>query len=200
MFGTALNFDGSMEMLINVAHYDEVDITNTITLSAWIKPDSIDDGDGIISKGYLTGDSYAMNLTAAGNLVFKTAAGEWQSNSQVNTGQWQHVAISYDGSSLKFYVNGQQDSNVVSTNMTLQSSLDPIQIGSDMVGFTLQYFDGAIDDARIYNRALSTNEIGSLALVNTDLSDNPMSLTNVSGNDELTGNGGHDILSWWCWR
>ena len=192
IFGTALNFDGSGDT-VTVAHYDAVGLTNNITLSAWIKPDSIDDGDGIISKGYLSGDSYAMNLTAAGNLVFKTDAGEWQSNSQVNTDQWQHVAISYDGSSLKFYINGQQDSNVVSTNMTLQSSLDPIQIGSDTVNFNFKYFDGVIDDARIYNRALSTNEIGSLALVDTDLSNNPV-YNEVSGNDELTGNGGHDIL------
>ena len=192
--GKGINFSGDYGS-VGISHNDAVDITDTITLSAWIKADTIDDGDGIINKGYRYDYAYGMNLTAGGNLVFKTSSGEWQSNSQINTGQWHHVAVSYDGSEIKFYIDGQEDSNVISTNITLTSTPDNlVSIGHDNEinggSAVWNYFDGIIDDPRIHNRALSATEIAELASLESDLG-----VVGEDGNDNLIGNGGDDTLT-----
>ena len=197
--GTGVNFSGDYGY-VHLSHNDALDITDTITLSAWIKADTIDDEDGIIRKSD-SGDhySYGMKLTAGGNLVFKTSSGEWQSNNQINTGQWHHVAVSYDGSEIKFYIDGQQDSNVISTNMTLESTDESIWIGTHTsrihngISYSYSYhkFDGIIDEVGIHNRALSATEIAELA----SLESNSNVAAGEDGNDNLFGNGGHDILT-----
>ena len=67
-----------------------------------------------------------------------------------------HLAETYDGSALRFYVNGTQVSSVARTGSILTST-NALQIGSDSIYG--QYFNGLIDEVRIYNAALSAAQI-----------------------------------------
>ena len=67
-----------------------------------------------------------------------------------------YLVETFDGSTLRFYVNGAQVSSVARTGALMTSS-NPLQIGSDSIYG--QYFNGLIDEVRIYNTALSAAQI-----------------------------------------
>src|SRR5438874_8400922 len=69
---------------------------------------------------------------------------------------WTHLAGTYDGATLRFYVNGAQVTSRALTG-SIVSSTAPLRIGGNSVWG--EYFTGAIDDVRVYNRALSATEI-----------------------------------------
>lgn len=69
---------------------------------------------------------------------------------------WTHLAASYDGVNQILYVNGVQ---VASRPLSgaVKTSTGPLRIGGD--GVWGEYFQGLIDEVRVYNRALSAAEI-----------------------------------------
>ena len=69
---------------------------------------------------------------------------------------WTHLATTYDGATLRLYVDGVQVSSKPQTG-TLASSANPLQIGGDDIYG--QYFSGLIDEVRVYNVALTAAEI-----------------------------------------
>ena len=72
----------------------------------------------------------------------------------VNT--WTHLAASYDGAQIRFYVNGTQVAAAAATG-TYEQNTNPLWIGGNAVYG--EHFQGRIDDLRIYNRALTATEI-----------------------------------------
>jgi hypothetical protein len=68
----------------------------------------------------------------------------------VNT--WTHVALTYDGSALRLYVNGTQAARRAAGG-TIQTTTNPLWIGGNQPYG--EYFNGLIDEVRVYNRALS---------------------------------------------
>ncbi|PIR49717.1 hypothetical protein COU79_03350 [Candidatus Peregrinibacteria bacterium CG10_big_fil_rev_8_21_14_0_10_54_7] len=81
------------------------------------------------------------------------------------TGTWKHFVMSWDGSSVKFFVDGVQD-NTLSTSQTYVPEISGVsaRIGWSQ-GLANQYYNGLVDEVRVYNRALSTGEILQLASV-----------------------------------
>ena len=69
---------------------------------------------------------------------------------------WSHVALTYDGATLRLFVNGIQVSSRATTGI-IQSTAKPLWIGGNHPYG--EHFEGVIDDARVYNRALSEDEI-----------------------------------------
>jgi concanavalin A-like lectin/glucanase superfamily protein len=74
----------------------------------------------------------------------------------LTAGTWTHLATTYDGRVLRFYVNGIQVSSQPSTGDIVTNSY-PVQIGGDPIWGA--FFAGIVDEVRIYNRALSQAEI-----------------------------------------
>ena len=70
--------------------------------------------------------------------------------------RWSDVAVTYDGAMLRLYVDGRQVSSRAATG-TLQTSRDPLWIGGNQPYG--EYFNGVIDDVRVYARALRADEI-----------------------------------------
>ena len=68
------------------------------------------------------------------------------------TGTWTHLALTYNGSTLRLYLDGDQVSASAQSG-TLASSSAPLEIGGD--GIYGQYFQGLIDEVRVYNVARS---------------------------------------------
>jgi hypothetical protein len=69
---------------------------------------------------------------------------------------WTHLATSYDGTTLRFYVNGAQVSSRAQTGAIVTSN-NPLQIGGDSLYG--HYFQGTIDEVRVYDTALTAAQI-----------------------------------------
>jgi concanavalin A-like lectin/glucanase superfamily protein/uncharacterized protein DUF2341 len=157
-FGKGGEFDG-IDNTVNLGNPTALQAFDTITLSAWVNTDIADSSNYIfISKD---SDAYYLAITN-GNVRFRsldlssdTTTGE----TTLSTDTWYHLAATYDGKTVKVYVNGEIDDTEVSSGSMSDGSND-VQIGS-FTG-TGNFFNGTIDEVRIYNRALSPQEIKDL--------------------------------------
>ena len=141
------------------------------TISFWVKPASLDNWARVFDFG--TGTSTYMFLTArhGGNgrptFAFKVGSGSEQiivAGSTFSTSAWTHVAVRLSGSTGTLYLNGvASGSNNAMTykpsdmGSTTQNYLGKSQFSAD------PYFNGSLDDFRIYSRALGADEIALLA-------------------------------------
>jgi hypothetical protein len=78
--------------------------------------------------------------------------------SQLPVNTWTHLAVTYDGSSVRVYMNGVLV-RTKSQSGTISTSTGVLRIGGNSI--SAQYFSGVIDEVRIYNRALNQTEIQS---------------------------------------
>ncbi len=159
--GSALSFDGVNDW-VTVNDANDLDLTNGMTLEAWVRPNALAGWNSVVMKEHGT-DTLAYSLYAndAGpypavtirvGVIDQTAPGA----APVPLGQWTHLAATYDGTTLRFYVNGVQVSSRAQTgNMVV--STRALRIGGN--GVWGEYFNGLVDDVRIYNRALTATEI-----------------------------------------
>ena len=79
----------------------------------------------------------------------------------VSSGQWHHVACVYDGSKMSIYVDGKLDVSKPRSGPIATNNF-PVCIGEN-IELTGHCWNGLIDDVRVYNYALSENEIAALA-------------------------------------
>ncbi|MBI3469325.1 MAG: hypothetical protein HY000_40500, partial [Planctomycetes bacterium] len=158
-FGGALSFDGIND-LITVADAASLDLTAGMTLEAWVQPSAVTNKwRDLIYKG---NDIYFLEATSTNNN--RPAGGAKVGTSLLSTygpaplapNTWSHLALTYDGAALQFFVNGVEVSSAARTG-SIQTSSNPLQIGGDSLYG--QYFAGLIDEVRVYNRALSSAEI-----------------------------------------
>ena len=161
MYGKALSFDGVNDW-VTVADANDLDLTNGMTLEAWVRPAALTGWKTVVMKeGTTTTLAYSLYandgnprpaITVRIGSVDRSAAGP----SAVPLNTWTHLAATYDGATLRLYVNGVQVGNRGQTGNILKSSR-ALRIGGNAVWG--EYFKGVIDDVRIYNRALSATEI-----------------------------------------
>ena len=78
----------------------------------------------------------------------------------LNSGAWHFVVLTYDGNEIKAYANGELIASRAVEDSFVANSSD-LYIGKDIPEVT-EYFSGAMDDLRIYNRALSAAEVKAL--------------------------------------
>ena len=147
--------------------------SNTVTLAAWINRDSQKDFAGILFSR--SGSTVAgLNLSTNNQLGYHWNDDEWQFNSGlvVPENEWTHVALVLEPDRATLYVNGQASTNIATH--AIEQFNGVTYLGRDP-GNSSRYFDGQIDDARIYNRALDAGEIATLA-------DNRTATVNISVN------------------
>jgi len=156
----ALSFDG-IDDYVNCGSSLAFDvISNAVTISCWIKVDSFDkEWQAIVTKGE---NSWRLSRRAETNSLHFAASGltpqHWlDGNINVNDGQWHHVAGVYDGAKLYLYIDTVMDVSIDAIG-TINANNSNIYIGENE-GFPGRCFNGSIDDVRIYNRALSKEEI-----------------------------------------
>ena len=91
-----------------------------------------------------------------GGAVINGSHAEAIADADLPTNTWTHLAVSYDGSALRFYVNARPVSTTSKTG-NITTSTDPLTIGGDP--FYGQVFTGLIDEIRVYDTALDTSQI-----------------------------------------
>ncbi|MBI3466480.1 MAG: hypothetical protein HY000_25990 [Planctomycetes bacterium] len=158
-FGGALSFDGVND-LITIADADSLDLTTGMTLEAWVNPSAVTrKWRDVIYKGsdiyFLEATSTNSNRSAGGAKVGASLLSTYGTAPlAVNT--WSHLALTFDGASLRLYLNGIEVSSAPRTG-SIQTSTNPVQIGGDSLYG--QFFAGLIDEVRIYDGALTPAEI-----------------------------------------
>ncbi|MDX6439390.1 MAG: hypothetical protein QOF45_1973, partial [Gaiellaceae bacterium] len=160
--GRALTFDGVSD-LVTVADKASLDLTTGMTLEAWIRPTANSVWRTVVTKetsGNLTYGLFSNSDVPQPSSIVTIGASAVQDvttgTTEVPLSSWAHLATTYDGSVLRLYVNGTQ---VATKNVTgaMASSTGPLQIGGNNVWS--EWFQGQIDDLRIYDRALSPSEL-----------------------------------------
>ncbi|MHB8261029.1 MAG: T9SS type A sorting domain-containing protein [Bacteroidia bacterium] len=158
--GAALNFNGTNNTVdLGMGITNALVGGNQITVEAWVAPtNSVSSGGAIVNNHqnttqFLLGINNSQYYFFIGYGAFSVST----PTAVVTPGSWQHVAGVYDGSSLKIYVNGVlSGTTAVSPTFNFPSSSTTTKLGSDAFG---EYFNGSMDEVRIWNRALCGGEI-----------------------------------------
>lgn len=190
VLGQGFSFDGSTEIALADTPFD-FERTDPFSIAVWIKTTSVNVDDFIFGKN--TGAAgYQMHLrttnneirvrisNAGGNRILLDTVGV-----NVRDGEWHHIVLTYDGSSLASGVNVYVDS-IASTksvvNDTLTSSIlnnTDLVIGNEEKDVTTKFFTGAMDYVGIYDNELTSVEVADL-FVNEGLLIIAPKLPNVS--------------------
>jgi hypothetical protein len=163
----AYEFDGGDDILI-VPDADVLDV-DRITVAAWVFVDDYSNGPRIVSKDFGTSEPYSIYTLLFGGvnkdrLEFRLGLVDQNrisvtGSSVVPKSKWVHLAATFNGMQVVLYVDGQADMANAAPG-TLRHNDRPVHIGSSE--FYGRYFDGRIDDVRIYPYALSADQIETL--------------------------------------
>ena len=163
-YGSALDFDGTDD-LVSIADHADLDLTDSFTIEAWVRPDALGNWSSPISKASWTGGLSGYSL-AADYRGFPTgivlnagaSAGAADTSALPTDGTWKHLAFTSDGTTLKLYIDGQLAGS--QTAIAAAPTAADLQIGHSQVS-TGKYFDGAIDEVRLYDQALDQSQVQS---------------------------------------
>jgi len=151
----SINFDGNNDYIL-IPDNAALDLTQNYTLEAWIFPESFSWLAGIISKyqtsaanGYMLRLTHQSPYTGLGFDEVVTNTG------LLNSNQWYHIAAVNNGGIRKLYVNGVEH-NLSGSSLNVSANNNPLRIGSD---YASRYFDGRIDEVRIWNIARGQDDI-----------------------------------------
>ena len=159
--GAALTFDGVND-LVTVADSASLDFTEAVTLEAWVYPTTVAGYRTVVMKeapGLYTWALYGSTTTGLPNgRVVTSADFDVKGPAKLPLNTWSHVAVTYDGATLRMYLNGQQTVQRAVTG-PITTSARALQIGGNTIWN--EWFKGRIDEVRVYDRALSAAEIGA---------------------------------------
>jgi len=167
MFGDALSFDGTDDY-VEVADSSSLDLTGSITVEGWINLTSFSQPATVAAKwkdtGGTNGRGYLLTVATDGTPRFyiSTDGSNYPraTGSALSLNTWYHLAGTYDGTSIKLYVNGTLVATTPQAGAMFLNS-EPLLIGAnDGYGGTARKFtNGVIDEVRIWDRALTITEI-----------------------------------------
>ncbi len=152
---------------VEVPDSASLDLTNAITLETWVSPQQLGSaGNNTIllfkgNIGVLTQQSYGMFYNNDGTVTFRVCDGSTCLNAgtgvvlPLNT--FSHIVGTYDGTTVKFYVNGVLTNFFPFSLGTIFNSTNPLIIGSNAGTFV-----GKMDEVSIYNRAITQGEVTSI--------------------------------------
>ncbi len=167
---SAYNFDGSSSY-IEVVDGTAFDFTNNMSVSAWVKPEinqlQVFD---ILRKG-VAGEGWVIQTDSYGasyNFIYKQEATDsffYANNFHLVSNQWNHLVIKKINAEITGYLNSIILFSSVSSFSAIKSTgSTSLCLGAqkDVSSNIIRYFNGTLDDIRIYNRALSEEEVQQL--------------------------------------
>ncbi|MDX5371606.1 MAG: hypothetical protein LPK18_04120 [Pseudomonadaceae bacterium] len=156
-------FNSASSQYVQRADSNLFDLQGSFTIGLWVRPRTRPASGlmSILSKD----ENYEFHLNPDGtiNWWWQTTTGatrEFNSTTALPTGQWSHVLIRYAPGDQRIYINGSL-AGQASLSGTPRANDDPLQLGADQ-NFAGRYFNGELDELRIYDSALSETQIAAL--------------------------------------
>jgi uncharacterized protein YjdB len=159
-YGNALSFNGTNNF-VTVNESGSLDLTGAMTLEAWVNPSALGSTwRCVLLKEQSGGLIYALYANTDTNRpsghVYISSEFDTRGTAALATNTWTHLAVTYDGTTLRMFVNGVEASNKV-VGGNIKTSTGALRIGGNSVWG--EYFSGLIDEVRVYNRALTAAQI-----------------------------------------
>ncbi|MBU1557712.1 LamG domain-containing protein [Patescibacteria group bacterium] len=169
--GQALEFNG-VDNYVSIPSDSSLDLTSSLSISAWIKPQSSGALKGTIVSKYYQNSSYTFkydNYTLQSRFVSGGVSYYSKKSTPLSLNEWQHVMLIWDKTlndgKARIFVDGSEVSYLSQDALTGDIDItagSPLYIGDDRTGGTSVGFDGSIDEVSLYNRSLSTSEVTEL--------------------------------------
>ena len=167
------------------------------TFEAWVNTPN----EGRTQHLFYAGDNANISMNASGKIVFSRKPGSvvtLESTNALVPDRWSHVAVTYDGTDMKIYINGQLDATTTNTGNVNNDFPYSVLLGTKLVfnnitsqyeGASGEYFKGSLDEVRIWTEARTLAQIR--ANMYTEISNPPASLLryykmNASGTGTVT--------------
>jgi hypothetical protein len=153
----ALDFDGTNDHVI-AADSADLRLLDQWSLNVWVNPTLLKNYGNVVWK------SNAANTRGYGLITFATGVWYWQRNGAailagtIVNGAWSMLTATFDGTTLRLYTDGTEDYS--GAYLPLVSGTDPLRIGAD--DDDNRYFNGQIDDIRIWNQSLDATDVAYL--------------------------------------
>jgi len=162
--GTAYQFDGLDDAVV-VPNNASLQPSTSLSVAAWVNVNNNVANRAIVSKTSSQNFGYALMMDSQKRPCFYVNTGTWDGvcyTTTLPTGIFQHVVGTYDGQTIALYINGSLSASAAKSG-TMVYGNDSFRIAS--ASSTGPYFDGVVDDVRLYNRALSQAEISGVGLI-----------------------------------
>ena len=170
--GSALNFDGADDY-VDCGSSATLKPTQDITIEMWVKPSSTQNTYADILGGHQNNQGYVVQqyvntnqyCFAYNNDGTRTGWQGWQGSisTQLTADVWQHFVVQKEGSTIRHYLNGTLSASGSVSGDIYYSATEPFYIGIGWLLTSGRYFTGDIDEVRIYNHALTADEVASAA-------------------------------------
>lgn len=159
-FGGALTFNGT-DAWVTVDDSASLDLTTGMTVEGWVNPSALSGSwRALAVKETATGLAWALYPAGDGGFPSGhafTASEQWARGTAVlPLDTWSHVATTYDGTTIRVYVNGEQVGTKAQSG-PLVTSTGPLRFGGDAIW--PEWFKGSLDEIRVYDHALTAAEI-----------------------------------------
>jgi hypothetical protein len=162
MVGDAIDLDG-VDDYVDCGNAELFDITGEMTVAAWIKVDVFDKSwQAIVTHG---DSSWRIHRSSGSdNIAWGTSGAspaDITGTTNVNDGEWHHIAGVFDGAQKTLYVDGGVDASAEFTGSINSSAVHSVNIGENNQA-TGRYFDGLIDDVRVYDVGIHALQVRDL--------------------------------------
>lgn len=177
-----LRFNRAQQQHIVVPHDPALMMQNQMSLACWVFLETASSGGHLVSKRVGTptdnveyqaaffGDIRDFSVARSNTLQF--ISGAYQKNTQSSpsancytppiiwqSGQWHHIAMTFDGAAVTYYLDGAMIASQIHSEAMPQGSSSPLRIGTDRSVGDMASFDGVMDELAIFKRVLSAGEV-----------------------------------------
>jgi subtilisin family serine protease len=162
--GGALSFDGVNDY-VSLGNPSKLIPANAITMAGWLKLNSVSSNKFIISKYDEVAPHNAtfLRYQAGAGITCSVGGTSVLGAASIIAGTWYHAACTYDGSSIRVYINGVQAASLARSGAIGDEAGTDWLIGARTPASPAIFVDGMLDDIRMYDLALSATEINQLS-------------------------------------
>jgi hypothetical protein len=159
----AVRLEDSRQQYVDLGSAPALDLAGPLTLLVWAKYEPTDMWyPALLGKGYELTGTYGMHLRPGGTVWFELDAPDGARHIYNPTdlclapAEWCHVAATYDGATMRVYVNGREAGPGKAAITAIRTNKEPLRFG--WLG-SYGYFNGCVRDISVYHRAMSPAEV-----------------------------------------